>query len=311
MMKPYDASSTDPWKNVLVPLDGSEESTSLLDRARQVLARESLAVTFLRVIECSESHARDPAYLTDPRHWKDRALLTAARNAFAGQSGTSNAEFRFGDPATEILREIVDGAHDVVLLNWHGEPGLGRRASEGVANRVLLSSPVPILYFPASAGDEAAVPPTPLPFEQILVLLDGTAEAEEILPGAERMARTLGADLHLFQSVAPGRDEATRHRAADQYVSGLADRLSSRGIVCQGRIRSGTPAETIAKLLREGEVDALAMSTRARSGLARALFGSLADELLRHARIPILTCCRRAHRRPIPVSGQREPLRVE
>src|SRR4029079_5049419 len=72
MRNPFAAFSTEPWKNVLVPLDGSEESTSILDQARPLLARESLAVTFLRVIECSESHAQDPAYLTDSRHWKDR-----------------------------------------------------------------------------------------------------------------------------------------------------------------------------------------------------------------------------------------------
>src|SRR6185369_11566148 len=69
-MNPYDKFSMDPWKNVLVPLDSSEGSASILDQARPLLERESLAVTFLRVIDCSESHARDPAYLTDPRHWK-------------------------------------------------------------------------------------------------------------------------------------------------------------------------------------------------------------------------------------------------
>ena len=306
------ASSMDPWKNVLVPLDGSEESTSILDYARHLLARESLAVTFLRVIECSESHAQDPAYLTHPRHWKDRRPLAEARRAFAGLSGTSNAELRFGDPATEILRELVDGDHDAVLLNWHGNRWLGRPVAESVANRVLLSSPVPILYFPfpvPAAGIGA--PPTPRHFDRMLVMLDGSPEAEEILPCAERMARTLGSDLHLFQAVRPGEGEAVRRCDADRYLSGLARRLGSRGVVCEVQVRTGPARQTVVELLKEGNFDALAMATHARSGLAHVFLGSLAKELLRSARIPVLTLCMSAHRRPIPLSGQREPLRVE
>jgi nucleotide-binding universal stress UspA family protein len=302
-------SSTEPWRNVLVPLDGSEESASILEYARNILARESLAVTFLRVIECPESRARDHAYVTDSRHWKDRQLLTAARDAFGEFSGTANAELRFGDPAAEILREIVDGAHDVAVLNWHGNSWQGRPISESVAYRVRRSSPVPILYFPAPAGEGAIA--APLRFERVLVMLDGSPEAEEILPGAERMARTLGSDLHLFQAVAPGKDESTRRRTAEQYLAELARRLRSRGIVSQPRIRSGPVLEVVASLLREGGIDALAMATHARSGLAHTFYGSLTEELLRGAHRPILTLCMADHRRPIPISGKRQPQRLQ
>jgi len=295
----------DPWKNVLVPLDGSEESTSILEYARHLLARESLAVTFLRVIECSETHARDPAYLTDPRHWKDRGLLAAARSAFAELSGTANAELRFGDPATEILRELVDGDHDAAVLNWHGNRWLGRPVAESVANRVLLSSPVPVLYFPATTAGVGA-PPAPRRLERVLVMLDGSPDAEEILPSAERMARTLGSDLHLFQAVKPGEDDS-----ADRYLSGLAHRLGSRGVVCQVHVRAVPARQSVMEFLNEGRIDALALATHARSGMAHIFLGSLTKELLRSARVPILTLCTSAHRRPIPLSGQRQPLRVE
>ncbi len=309
-MKTDIASSTDPWKHVLVAIDGSQESTSMLDGARHLLARESLAVTFLRVIECSERHAQDPAYRTDSRHSKAREMLSTARGAFAGVSGTSNAEFRFGDPSTEILRELVDGDHDVVLMNWHGERWLGRPVAHSVANRVLLSSPVPILYFPAPAG-EVGAPPSPRRFERILVMLDGSPEAEDILPGAERMARTLGSDLHLFQAVAPGKDEASRRHSATQYLSGLARHLGSRGVVCQIEVRAGPPRGLAAGLLEESKADALALATRARSGWSHALLGSLTKELLRSTRVPVLTLCMRDHRRRLPLPGGREALRVE
>ncbi len=310
LMKIDATSSTDPWKHVLVAIDGSQESMSILNGARHLLARESLAVTFLRVIECSERQARDPVYRTDSRHWRARERLSTARETFMGVSGTSDAEFRFGDPSTEILREFVEGGYDAALMNWHGDPWLGRPVADSVANRVLVSSPVPVLYFPAPTG-EGGAPPNPRRFEHVLVMLDGSPGAEEILPGAERMARTLGSDLHLFQAVAPGKDEAARRRAADQYLSGLARHLGSRGVVCQIQICSGPPRDIVAGLLEESEVDALALATRARSGWSQALLGSLTKDLLRSARVPVLTLCTKAHRRPLPVSGRRESLRVE
>lgn len=310
-MNPYDACSMDPWSNVLVALDGSEESASVPDQARHLLARESLAVTFLRVIECSEIHARDPAYLIDSRHWKDHRQLSAARDTLVGLSGTANAEFRFGDPATEILREIVDGGHDVALLNWHGHRWEGRTLSGSVANRVLLSSPVPILFFPPPGADDVVSPSPPRRFDRVLVMLDGSPQAEDILPCAERMARTLGSDLHLFQAVIPGKDEPAQWREADRYLSILARHLGSRGIICKVHVRSGPTRQAVADLLKEGTIDAVALATHARSGLAHFFRGSLAKELLRSARIPILTMCMRNYRRLIPLSGQREPLRVE
>jgi nucleotide-binding universal stress UspA family protein len=142
-------------------------------------------------------------------------------------------------------------------------------------------------------------------------MLDGSHEAEDILPGAERMARTLGSDLHLFQAVAPGRDEAARRHSADRYLSGLARHLGSRGVVCQTEIRVGPAREAAAGLLEDSKVDALALATRARSGWSHAFWGSLTKELLRSTRIPVLTLCMRDHRRPLPLPGQGEPLRVE
>jgi nucleotide-binding universal stress UspA family protein len=125
------------------------------------------------------------------------------------------------------------------------------------------------------------------------------------------MARTLGSDLQLFQAVPPGKDEAARRRAAEEYLSGLARHLGSRGVVCEIQIHNGPPRDAVAELLTGSKVDALAVATRARSGWSHALLGSLTKELLRSARVPILTLCMRGHRRPIPVSGQREPLWVE
>ena len=54
---------------------------------------------------------------------------------------------------------------------------------------------------------------------------------------------------------------------------------------------SGTvkPADEIAKLAREEEVDAIVLGTHGRSGLSRLLMGSVAEEVVRNAHCSVVT----------------------
>jgi nucleotide-binding universal stress UspA family protein len=53
-------------------------------------------------------------------------------------------------------------------------------------------------------------------------------------------------------------------------------------------IRSGRPDEEIVAAARDAGADLIAMSTHGRSGLGRLLFGSVAEQVLRHADVPVL-----------------------
>jgi nucleotide-binding universal stress UspA family protein len=75
---------------------------------------------------------------------------------------------------------------------------------------------------------------------------------------------------------------------AGQYVSGLADQLQRAGLVAEGRAVMGLPSAMIVRTASEMEADLIVMSTHALTGLARAVLGSTADEVVRNARRPVL-----------------------
>lgn len=54
-------------------------------------------------------------------------------------------------------------------------------------------------------------------------------------------------------------------------------------------VKEGDPASTILELADEVHADLIVMGTTGRTGLARILLGSVAEEVLRHARCPVLT----------------------
>ena len=53
-------------------------------------------------------------------------------------------------------------------------------------------------------------------------------------------------------------------------------------------IRFGEPAQEIADLIEEDDIDAVVMATHGRSGLSRAIMGSVAERVLRMVHVPVV-----------------------
>lgn len=54
-------------------------------------------------------------------------------------------------------------------------------------------------------------------------------------------------------------------------------------------IREGSPRSTILEVAKEVGADLIVMGTHGRTGLAHIFFGSVAEYVVRHSRIPVLT----------------------
>jgi nucleotide-binding universal stress UspA family protein len=304
------------WKRLLVPLDGSELSTWALARAKNILDQPDLSVTLLQVIEATEERAKDLAFQVEPRHQAVRDALAVLRDGFLERSIPVRAEIRFGDPATEILREIAAGGHDLVAMTTHGRSGLARVMFGSVALKVLQASPAPLLLFhPLQRPDETLSPAEtsdPARFRHLLVPLDGSPAAEEILPAAEGFARTFGSKLHLFTAVPGGADESGHRRVAQEYLARWQALLAARGPKPLVEIRTGSPGEEALAAIRDLGLDGVAMTTHGRSGVPRALYGSVAERILREAGVPVLLLRNKKMRRPLPAAiEEHRQLRVD
>jgi nucleotide-binding universal stress UspA family protein len=128
--------------------------------------------------------------------------------------------------------------------------------------------------------------------DRILVPLDGSARAESILPQVRRLSAGRPAEIVLLRVVEPF--PADFHLGipgtpdAAGYVNGLARSLSGESCRVRGLVRTGTPAATILDTARAERAGAIALSTHAREGLARWVFGSVAEELLARSELPVL-----------------------
>jgi nucleotide-binding universal stress UspA family protein len=144
----------------------------------------------------------------------------------------------------------------------------------------------------------------PLAFRSILVPVDGSASAEAALRLAVRLAApdgevVLAHVIHRAEIVAecvtPYGGNPTP--ALDALESDERDIFTaSQAVARQAGIRSSTapldgpPADCIADFARQRGVDAIAMGTHGRRGIARIVLGSTAAGVLHHAAVPTFVC---------------------
>jgi nucleotide-binding universal stress UspA family protein len=138
--------------------------------------------------------------------------------------------------------------------------------------------------------------------ETVLVATDGSEPAERAARHAIALAATTGADLHAISVVdgatsqvarsAYGGDDAVdalelQCKQATDAVADLAAEAPAAPDVTTA-VRSGTPHRAIADYADEQDVDVVIVGTEGRSGLDRVVLGSVAENVLRTSRRPVL-----------------------
>ena len=119
------------------------------------------------------------------------------------------------------------------------------------------------------------------PFTDILVPLDGSADAERALAPALELASRTGVPLRLLRQ-SPTSDKDV---AAD-YLAGVADRYAGRAVIETIVDDRESIPDAILDWLELGAL--VCMSSHGRGGVARAVMGSVAEAVLRRLDRPAL-----------------------
>jgi nucleotide-binding universal stress UspA family protein len=93
---------------------------------------------------------------------------------------------------------------------------------------------------------------------------------------------------HIFPGADPVETQVTAVQEAESYVAGLAKRLQDAGAHAEGKVRYGDPVEEILDHVGWDHIDLIAMATHGRTGLRRVVLGSVAEQVLRRAPVPML-----------------------
>lgn len=97
-------------------------------------------------------------------------------------------------------------------------------------------------------------------------------------------------ELGVSESAAPLLAEMSEQVARDQqgHLSALAAELIPAGMTHRVVVREGWPPEEILDEVKQGGHDLLVMGTHGRTGIRRALIGSVTERVVRECPIPVL-----------------------
>ena len=142
-------------------------------------------------------------------------------------------------------------------------------------------------------------------FTHLLVALDGSPEAEAVIPHSLAIASSMNAEVTLLRIVdavsadwsergalaTSQLEAASRNALAEQarlYLERVAAPMRQRGVIVNVLVHQGAAARQIVAAARDVEADGIAMATHSRHGLNRLVFGSVAEEVLHAAQIPVI-----------------------
>ena len=141
-------------------------------------------------------------------------------------------------------------------------------------------------------------------YERIVVPLDGSDLAEQALDSAEELARAFSVPMHLIRVVdypatnfayvyggmieSAALTEQLEHEQAiaETYLSEVAASLSERGVAVSTEVRHGVPVQELCDTMQPS--DLVVIASHGRSGVARWFLGSVAEEVIRRSRVPVL-----------------------
>jgi nucleotide-binding universal stress UspA family protein len=142
-------------------------------------------------------------------------------------------------------------------------------------------------------------------FGKILVCLDGSSLSEQIVPYATEVARRFGSRVVLLQVLqipsslaaasAQGAENVIEEELrrlsyeAHQYLEGIATQMKDKGVTAEVSVIEGTPGDAIVEYASQSGIELIVVATHGRKNIDRLVFGSVADHVMRHTFIPVLS----------------------
>jgi nucleotide-binding universal stress UspA family protein len=295
------------YKRMLVLLDGSKMAEVVFSYARELSGRLGLDLELLHVCNTEEAQQLPmrQAYID---HMAE--ILQSQSREIGNQSGGGPAgkpvkvvgKVAVGYPAEEILKYTEEIKADIIMLATHGRSGIRRWGLGSVAEKVIHEANVPIWLVPASIHEGILY--DNMPQRAILVPLDGSKEAEAVIPHVINLARQRNAatKILLINVARPSSSRVTEIekaligenisaflQASEIYLKTMVKKFAEAGITAEYEQLVGDPADEIVRFTAANQPRLIVMSTHGRSGVRRVVFGSVTEDVLhRLQKTPVL-----------------------
>jgi len=287
----------------MVPTDGSGFDREAIRVALRIAERSEARIKLVRVLStgsffgvasASEGTSLAAEVVRSEREKALTELYALAVECRANSRADISVDLHAG-PVADILGEYARRKEiDLIVISTHGRTGLSRLSLGSVTDSLIRHTSIPVLVVKPSLSylnPEAATA-----FRRIVVPLDGSTLAEQILPRVLALAALDESEITLLHILTPqlySPNEVFESTTgwsdkdisiAQEYLLRMGKKLRREGVpVRTDIVVSDNVAEAIGDFAARDKADLIAIATHGRGGLERMLRGSVADAVMHSA----------------------------
>lgn len=286
------------YRVIMVPVDGSAFSKEAVFQGLRLARKNGAQLRLVRVASIPglvggpETVALENVARSSERNEILAELYRLAAECRANSNVDVTASIEDGPIADALRGHALRHGVDLIVMSTHARRGIARVWLGSVADRLIRETGLPVLVVrPPSLATELVDGPC---YKRIIVALDGSSLAERALEPAIALAQMEDANITLLRVVPEDKNipEGELHSTigparardveeAERYLADVRVKLASR----TSRLRSSVVvsddvSRAILGFAQASDGDLIAIATHGRGGLARALLGSVADNVM-------------------------------
>ncbi|MAN58815.1 MAG: universal stress protein UspA [Flavobacteriaceae bacterium] len=269
-------------KRILVPTDFSVQAENALKVAAQLAARHASAIYLLHSVEMPLHLATSANAGSLPQSIYFIKLAEQHFSELLEKPYLQDLEIHEAIGNDEIYEDIKKAVTandiDLIVMGSHGASGFKEMFVGSNAEKVVRTSDIPVLVIKNEHPD--------FQVKDFVFASDCSDECKAPFQKAYAFANSLGAKTHLLYINTPAgfKTSTQAYKMMEKFIDGLDLTNVALHVYNDGSVEKG-----ILSFAREQHADMIGMSTHGRKGLSHFFNGSISEDLVNHAKMPIIT----------------------
>ena len=273
-------------KRILVPYDFSPVSEHALDFACQIAGKIESEIMLLNVIEhpTADSFKTMGIQNVDPMEQlyikKMYEKVSEKLDEIVSQhpDGMISTKIQLGNPFNTIIDQVVEERAELLVVGTEGAEGLNEYFIGSISEKIVRNASCPVI----TLRDKAEVDP----IEKIVFASDFINTDAGLISRLKELQATFEAQLKIVKINTPASFTSTRHdtRQMEEFIEKYDITNYTIDIYNYKNEEDG-----IVLFAEDVEADMIALGTHQRKGVGHFLAGSIAEDVVNHAPMPVWT----------------------